>query len=129
MAGYANAAITLADNTPTNHVYSIIGSSQANKMLRRNLTKSMETPEVLTISHQTTGKGASAVDRHLARLDVTKLDAGDGVTLATGSLHVVATVPRIQGIIDAITMKHLRSQLVAFISDDDKFTEFLNGAI
>jgi len=78
----------------------------------------------LTISHETTGKGAAAVDRHLVRIDQVELDSGDNVTLATGSVHLVLTVPR--RVITAQIMQDLVTRLTAFVTSGN-VTKLLAG--
>lgn len=114
--------LTFNNSVPAAVTYSFI-SSAGGKTIRKDSTRPIEEPAVMTVSHETAGKGTSAVDRHLVRLDLTELD-GDGVTAATGSVHVVLTVPR--KIITAAIIQDLVVQMKNYLTSGN-VTKILNG--
>jgi hypothetical protein len=89
----ALADITLADgqSTPVNHTFTYI-SSVDNKVVRSWLTASPEEPLILTFGHMVRKFGTYAGKGHLARFDLTKLDA-DNVTQHTANIRVMADIP------------------------------------
>jgi hypothetical protein len=89
----ALADITLADSksTPENHVFSYVGTVN-NRVIRKNLSSGVDTPETLTIAHNETTKNGSKVDGHLARIDWILLDT-DGTPHAQ-NLRVVGDLSR-----------------------------------
>lgn len=70
-----------------------------NRSIRQWLDDSnLATPETLTVSHNSSGKGPQAVDSYLIRIDktvATEVDASDNVVkTATMSAYLVVKVPR-----------------------------------
>lgn len=116
--------ITLVNAASANVVYKYTGVGKNDAVLRKDFTRSLETPCVLSTSHATSGKGSSMVDRHLSRLDLTELDA-DGVSTYVGSLYVVAVAPR--RIIDADMMWDLYKQLTSRFATQAAFAAWLQG--
>lgn len=86
----ALADITLADglSTPVNHTFQYIDTNNG-RVRRANFAVSPEVPEYFTIGHQSNTRNGVKVGSHLARLDLTVLDA-DGVTpyLTNGRLAI-----------------------------------------
>lgn len=89
----ALADITLADSksTPTNHVFAYVGTVN-NRVIRKNLSSGVDTPETLTIAHNETTKNGQKIDGHLARIDWILLDS-DG-TAHQNNIRVIADVAR-----------------------------------
>lgn len=107
--------ITVKDAANADVIYSYVSSS-GNKTIRKDISRPIETPRVFTISHEVAGAGASAVDRHLVRFDQTELDA-DGVTAATGSVHLVLTVPR--KVVTSTVISDLVAQIKNYLTSDN----------
>jgi hypothetical protein len=106
--------ITLADDTPANHVYSQI-SLESSKSIRNNAALSLGTPETMIISHTTSGKGMTATDRHLVRLNHVEEDTGSTeIATLTGSVYIVLEKPR--RIITDVQMSHMVTQLINFLT-------------
>lgn len=114
--------LTFNNSVPAAVTYSFI-SSAGGKTVRKDSTRPLEEPCVMTISHEVAGKGSGAVDRHLVRFDITELDT-DGVTTAVGSVHCVLTVPR--KIITAAIIQDLVVQLKNYLVTAN-VTKILNG--
>lgn len=89
----ALADITLADSksTPANHVFAYVGTVN-NRVIRKNLSSGVDTPETLTIAHNETTKNGQKIDGHLARIDWILLDT-DG-TAHLNNIRVIADVAR-----------------------------------
>lgn len=89
----ALADITLADSkaTPTNHVFAYVGTVN-NRVIRKNLSAGVDTPETLTLAHQEATKSGNKIDSHLARIDWTLLDA-DG-TAHPQNIRVMCDIDR-----------------------------------
>jgi hypothetical protein len=62
-----NVAIVVSDITYNYGLTSIVEG----KSIRNNASAGIGTPDSFTISHETKGKGPTAVDRHLVRIDTT----------------------------------------------------------
>lgn len=92
------AAITL---TPSSGVATTSGvarvfdqiSIEGGKSIRQNPAAGLATPQFLTISHQKTGNGLTAVDRHVIRVDQTFAAVGL-IPEQTASAYMVLVAPR-----------------------------------
>lgn len=64
--------------------------------VRRNLSASVGSPDVVKISHSTVGKGNGARDRHLVRMECAH-DLGSSVPdpVNRGAVYLVADFPRV----------------------------------
>lgn len=89
----ALADVTLADgkSTPTNHVFSFIGTTNGSRVVRKNLSAASEEPETLSIDHKTVTKGGVKIDSTLARIDVGVLDS-DGLVTYPNSIRIVSEI-------------------------------------
>lgn len=115
--------ITLSpDSGTTNNVYSII-SMVGGKSIRQDATLELDVPSVLTISHQTTGKGDSAVARRMVRLDRTL--EGVDAEYKTVSAHTVLTVPG--SVVTKTDVSNLVAELIDFFQSAGFLDKLLNG--
>lgn len=101
--------LTIADAVPANHVYSVVVSGDY-KRVRRVASSNLDTPELLTISHQV-GKNQET-SRSLVRFDTSVEDAGgvNGVI----SVQLVVSIPRT--IADPTAVKNVIKQLQNFLA-------------
>jgi hypothetical protein len=107
--------ITIVDASTNDAVYSTISMAES-KSIRKDDTRELGTPRSLTISHQTTGKNMTAIDRHLVRLDLVEEDSGsDDIATLSGSVYVVIENPR--RIVTKTMVKDMVVQLVNFLTD------------
>lgn len=85
--------ITLADGqgTPQNHTFTYI-SNVGNRVIRADFSRPAEEPMQLSFAHTSSKKGGVQIDSHLARIDITELDA-DGVTTYQANIRVMADMP------------------------------------
>lgn len=110
----ALADITLVDSksTPVNHVFTFFAMDTAGRVLRKNLARTPDLPELLTLGHKTQKLGGVQVDSHLWRLDDSILDA-DNVTVCRNNLRVMADIdPRTYS--DALMEDYAAMLLSAF---------------
>lgn len=105
----ALADITLADGqgTPVNHTFAYISSS-LDRVIRSELAASAEESNLLTMGHRPMKIGGYAGKSHLARFDLTRLDA-DGVTQHTANIRVMMDIP------DKILSDDLVKDMAAFV--------------
>jgi hypothetical protein len=68
-------------------------SLENQKVIRQNAAAGLATPQLLTMSHQKTGNGVTAVDRHLIRIDQTFAAAGV-IPEQIASVYMVLVAPR-----------------------------------
>lgn len=116
--------ITLNDLTPAAFTYSQI-SLEGGKSIRTDAARGLGEPRSLVISHQTSGSGLSAVDRHLVRLQDTQEDTGaDSIAVLSGSAYIVIEKPR--RIITDADITSMVEQLVDFLTPAN-LTKILNG--
>lgn len=85
--------VTLVNKAAANVVFSFQSMLAQNKVQYSDPTQLLTSPRILTLGHQAIGKGVTARDRHMIRLDVTKLDE-DGVSAYTLAGYTVWDVPR-----------------------------------
>lgn len=124
-----NVAIVVKEVTYNYGLTSIVNG----KSLRNNASASIGAPDSLTISHETKGKGASAVDRHLIRLDTTyeTSDATGNKSQATATAYVVLVAPH--SVVTQDNMKLAYDKIVAFLgatetgASSNNFTRILNS--
>lgn len=87
-------SVTVADATPENVTYDLI-SLKDRKSERSDATRDLGAPRSLVISHETTGKGLSAKDRHLVRFNRVEEDTeADGIATISASVYLVIEAPR-----------------------------------
>lgn len=119
------ADITLTDKSTVAVTYSQI-SLVDSKSVRKAAASGAATPKTLIISHTESGKGLSAVDRRLIRINDTYQASTDGsVETQTGSVYLVIEKPR-----NIVTDAHVNSmldRLVEFISSTGNRAKILNG--
>jgi hypothetical protein len=114
--------LTLTGNSASSHVYAAI-SYDKNKIIRRDNSTGLGQPQDLTISHSESKVGGALYDRHLIRLDRTRVNS-EGVA-ATGSVYVVISSPR-SGIVTAADIADMVTQLEGFF-DATSVAKLLNS--
>lgn len=107
-----NVAITVGSVTTNYGLVSIKDGAS----IRSNAGSEIGIPDVLTISHETKGKGSGAVDRHLVRIDTTKkVSNGDGsVSKQIATAYLVLVVP--QEVVTKADVSAAYAKLLAFLS-------------
>lgn len=117
--------ITLVDDASADVVYSQI-SLEKGKSIRQDSTRDLGTPRSLTISHQQSGTGMKATDRHLVRLDLVEEDTGsDVIATVSGSVYTVLECPR--RIVTAAMIKDMLTQLTGFLAVEANVDKLLNS--
>jgi len=115
--------VTIADFSAVDVDFNYI-SMVGTKVIRKDPDRDVDSPRVMTISHEVSGKGSAAVDRHLLRFDQTEVDDNDDTSIATGSAHIVLTVPRKNITVD------IMKDLVTFVKNyltEANIEKILNG--
>lgn len=100
---------------------------------RSNPSAEIGTPDIFTISHETKGKGAAAVDRHLVRFDTTyeEENADGSTTTRTASAYVVLVAPH--SVVTKANVKLAYDKIVDFLAatetgaSSDNLDRVLNG--
>lgn len=119
--------LTLADSATTPNTVEVeltapLGvSNPANKSQRGASSAALDEPLILSIGHESTGKGAKTVERHLVRVDMTKsvLAAGASVpSVATTSVYLVVIVPQ-GSVITKANVKQALEYLCNFVVSTD----------
>jgi hypothetical protein len=105
--------ITLAGDSSSTRTYSLTSVAEGNSF-RANPAAPLNAPETLSIKHQQSSRGGIALDRHLARLDLTKINSAG--TPVQASLYVTIEVPR-DSAITATMIKDMRTQMQNFWVD------------
>lgn len=107
----SNVAIVDGEITTNYGLISIVGSQSQ----RSNAAAVLGQPDVFSISHETKGKGAAAVDRHLVRIDKTyQVTNPDGsITKATASVYVVLVAP--QSVVTASNVEEVYRRVTSFL--------------
>lgn len=113
---------TLTGDAASSHAYAL-RSILDGKSLRAVATAPVNAPETLTLSHQVSSRGGIPLDRHLVRLDLTKINAL-GVPVVI-SFYVTIEVPQ-DAIVTAAMVKDMRTQMTGFLVDAN-LTKILNG--
>lgn len=124
-----NLVVTVGETSTTYGLLSV--EKQDSK--RANAAAALGCPDILTIAHERKGSGATAIDRHLIRLDQTfqQTNADGTVASATGSVYVVLVAP--QKIVTAANMQSIYAKLAAFMggtesgSSSTNLARLLNG--
>lgn len=116
--------LTIKDFSDADVVFSYLGTT-GTKTVRKDNTRDLDSPRVMTVSHETSGKGSSAVDRHLIRFDQTEVDDSDDSSISTGSAHIVLTVPRAN--ITSDHMKDLIDFLINYLAVEANVDKILSG--
>lgn len=124
-----NVAIVVGENTTHYGLISVANSDSR----RANAGADIGAPDVLTISHETKGKGIAAVDRHLVRIDTTFVaaDATGNPVSATASAYVVLVMPH--NVVTKSNLQEAWSKIVNFLSASESgatetnFNRVLNG--
>jgi len=117
--------ITLVDDLSADVVYSQI-SLENSKSVRTDATRDLGTPRSLVISHEVSGSGMKATDRHLVRLNLTEEDTGsDTIATVSGSVYLVIEAPR--RIVTATMIKDMLTQLIGFVSVEANVNKLLNS--
>jgi hypothetical protein len=105
-----NITLTGDSGDTTYDLISISGG----KSIRSDATQTLATPRSLTLNNSVVGKSASAVDRHLIRLDRVEADPDDSTSVVSGSVYMVLEVPR--RVITEAMIKDMVTQLVDFVT-------------
>jgi hypothetical protein len=117
--------ITLTDSASADVTYSQI-SLEGGKSIRTDASRGLGTPRSMIISHQTNGKGLTAVDKHLVRLNIVEEDtASADVAVMSGSVYLVIEAPR--RIVTGAMIKDELDQLLSFISVEANIDKILNS--
>ena len=106
-------SITLDAVDGTDVVYKLIRSS-ANGTTRIDVATNLSAPALMDIKHETRGKGADQVDRHLVSLSRSIVDS-TGV-LRTATVNFTVAVPRSAAVTSTI-VKNLISNMIDFMAD------------
>lgn len=114
--------ITLAGDASSSTTYALLSIADG-KSVRGNAAATLGQPQTLTVSHSVTKRGSLQVDRHLARLDKTKLDALNSPVGA--AVYAVLEVPRNSAITEA-EINDMVTQLKNFLSAGN-IDKLLNG--
>lgn len=117
--------LELTDAEPVTVTYSQI-SLENGKSIRKDADRDLGTPRTATIAHTTNGKGMSAVDRHLFRLDLVEEDTGSqDIATVSGSVYLVIEAPR--RIVTDVMIEDMVTQLVNFFGVGANVTKILNS--
>lgn len=114
--------ITLVGDSASTRTYSLKDVTNGNS-IRSAATAPLNAPEVLTIKNQKSSRGGIVLDRHLVRLDLTKIN-GSGAPVQA-SVYVTIEVPE-DAVITAAIIKDMRTQMINFMSDAN-VVKLLNG--
>ena len=114
--------ITLAGDSSSTRTYSLRSVTDG-KAIRANPSAPLNAPETLTINHQKSSRGGIPLDRHLVRLDLTKINASGAPVVA--SVYVTIEVPE-DTVITAAMIKDMRTQMQNFWVDAN-VTKLLNS--
>lgn len=108
----SNVAIVVGETTTNYGLVSVQGMNSQ----RLNAAAEIGTPDAFTISHETKGKGAVAVDRHLVRIDTTyAVSNPDGSeTVATATAYVVLVAPH--SVVTKANVKAAFAKVTAFLA-------------
>jgi hypothetical protein len=118
-----NNDITLAGDASSTRTYSLT-SIVDGKSIRSVAALTGLESEVLTISHVLENpKDKLSSERHLVRLDLTKVDTTSGVAY-TGSVYVVVVEPPLG--VTSTMLKDMRTQIVNFFATSGYFDRVLN---
>ena len=117
-----NTDITLAGDSSSTRTYSL-RSIVDGSTVRANASAPVNAPETMTIKHGVSSRGGIPLDRHLVRLDLTKINSASNPV--TASLYVTAEVPQ-DAAITAAMIKDMRTQLQNFWIDAN-VVKLLNG--
>lgn len=114
--------VTLAGDASSTRTYALT-SIAGGTAIRANASVATGESEVMTISHGRKNGKPDAPERHMVRLDLTKVNTTTG-TSATGSVYVVIEEP--QSIVTAAQLQDMVTQLKNFLSAAN-VTKLLNG--
>jgi len=113
--------VTLAGDASSTRTYALT-SIAGGQSVRANASVAVGEAEVMTISHGRKTKAPDSPERHLVRLDLTKVSAL-GVP-ATGSVYVVIEEP--QATVTPAQIQDMATQLKNFLTAGN-ITKLLNG--
>lgn len=115
--------ITLAGDSSSTRTYSLTSNVNGNSV-RANPLAPLNAPETLTIKNQQSTRGGIALDRHLVRLDLTKINGANQPVVA--SVYVTIEVPR-DTVITAAIIKDMKTQMVNLLAVAGNVDKILNG--
>jgi hypothetical protein len=117
--------ITLTGTAAATYTYSQI-SLEGAKSIRKDSTRDLGTPRSMVISHSVSGKGMTAVDRHLVRLNLVEEDTGSEEIATVGSsVYVVIEAPR--RIVTSAMLQDQVDQMVDFLTTEGNLDKLLNS--
>jgi hypothetical protein len=105
--------ITLTGDSASTRTYSLKSVVEGNA-LRASAAAPLNAPETMTIKNGTSSRGGIALDRHLVRFDLTKINAA-GLPVQA-SVYLTIEVPR-DSAITAAMIKDMRTQMTNFVTD------------
>jgi hypothetical protein len=115
--------ITLVGDSASTRGYALV-SIEGGSTIRSNPLAPVNTPETMLVKHQLSSRGGLPLDRHLVRLDLTKINA---LSLpVVGSVYVNFEVPR-DLVFTLAMVKDMRTQLVNFITLAGVVEKLLNN--
>jgi hypothetical protein len=114
--------ITLAGDSSSTRTYSLTSIS-GGSAVRANASVAAGEAEVMTISHGLKSKSPGSPERHLVRLDLTKVNATTGIP-ATGSVYLVIEEP--VATITPAQLQDMCTQLKNFLTAGN-ITKLFNG--
>jgi hypothetical protein len=115
--------ITLVGDSASTRGYSLT-SIQDGSTVRANALAPVNAPETMQVKHQLSSRGGVPLDRHLVRLDLTKINALGAPVVA--SVYVTLEVPRDSAITIAM-IKDMRTQMVNFLTTAGVPEKLLNN--
>ena len=114
--------ITLAGDASSSRVYAETSQKDGNT-IRKVASAPLNAPEVLQIKHQESSRGGVPLDRHVVRLDLTKITSAGLPVIA--SVYMTFEVPRDSAVTVAM-IKDMRTQMNNFTVDAN-VVKLLNG--
>lgn len=114
--------ITLAGDASSSQIYSLVSVEQGNS-IRSNASAPTDSPQVMTVKHESYTKGTVKGKRHLVRLERTRPEA-ETATPVTGSVHVVFDLPN--ATVTAADLKDMFTQIKNLLTAGI-ITQIFNG--
>jgi hypothetical protein len=115
--------ITLVGDSASTRGYALV-SIQDGNTVRANPLAPVNAPETMQVKHQLSSRGGVPLDRHLARLDLTKINSLSAPVVA--SVYMTLEVPRDAAITLAM-IKDMRTQLTNFVNTAGNIEKLLNN--
>jgi len=115
--------ITLVGDSASTRMYSLKSVTDGNS-IRGASTAPLNAPETLTIKHSVSSRGGIQLDRHLVRLDLTKINGA--FQPVVGSVYVNFEVPR-DSVFTAAMIKDMKTQMVNLLAVAGNVDKLLAG--